>query len=175
MRAHQRSLTSGPIFALSPRATRPVHEERPLRGLTPNTPDMAQASTPHLLIVEDHPVFRRFLVSWLSRHYRVSSVASGIEALRWLQSGEETDALLLDLDMPGVSGWQVAQNMRASGLFGALPIVAMTAEATAAVRERAAGLRVAEVFSRPYRPNDVLRALAEATGRRPAVPLRQAA
>ena len=136
---------------------------------------MAKASTPHLLIVEDHPVFRRFLVSWLSRHYRVSSVASGIEALRWLQSGEQTDALLLDLDMPGVSGWQVAQNLRASGLFASLPVVAMTAEATEPVRQRARDLRIADVFSRPYRPNDVLRALATATGTAPAATLRHAA
>lgn len=141
---------------------------------------MAKASTPHLLIVEDHPVFRRFLVSWLSRHYRVSSVASGMEALRWLQSGEETDAVLLDLDMPGVSGWQVAQNLHASGLFRSLPVVAMTADATDAIRERARGLCIEDVFSRPYRPNDVLRALASATRTLPAAAvsaatLRQAA
>ena len=125
---------------------------------------MATASTPHLLIVEDHPIFRRFLVSWLSRHYQVSSVASGIEALRWLQAGHEADALLLDLDMPGVSGWQVAQNMRASGLFRDMPIVAMAAEATDAICERAAKLDIRDVFSRPYRPEEVLEALSVATG-----------
>ena len=136
---------------------------------------MASASTPHLLIVEDHPVFRRFLVSWLSRHYRVTSVGSGIEALRWLQRGNPTDGLLLDLDMPGISGWQVAQNMLASGIFRDLPVVAMTAKATPAVRERAHGLGIREVFSRPYRPDDVLAALAAATGGAPARAIRQAA
>ena len=125
---------------------------------------MAQASTPHLLIVEDHPIFRRFLVSWLSRSYRVSAVSGGIEALRWLQAGHQTDALLLDLDMTRVSGWQVAQNLRASGLFRELPIVGLAAEATPAVRERAAALEIPDVFSRPFRPDDVLGALAEVTG-----------
>lgn len=134
---------------------------------------MALASTLHLLIVEDHPVFRRFLVSWLSRHYRVDSVASGIEALRWLQAGHRTDALLLDLDMPGISGWQVAQNIRTSGLFRELPIVAMTNEVTADVRQRARGLGIENVFSRPYHPEDVLTALTRAAA--PKTTLKQAA
>ena len=125
---------------------------------------MARAFTPHLLVVEDHPVFRRFLVSWLSRSYRVSAVGGGIEALRWLQAGNQTDAVLLDLDMARVSGWQVAQNLRASGLFRDLPIVGLAAEATAPVRERAAALEIEDVFSRPFRPDEVLGALAAATG-----------
>ena len=125
---------------------------------------MAQATTPHLLIVEDHPVFRRFLVSWLSRTYRVTSVAGGIEALRWLQAGHQTDALLLDLDMNRVSGWQVAQNLRSSGLFRDLPIVGLAAEVTDVVRDRAVGLDLVDVFSRPFRPEEVLTALGAATG-----------
>lgn len=132
---------------------------------------MALIPTPHLLIVEDHPIFRRFLVSWLSRTYRTSSVGGGLEALRWLQSGHTCDALLLDLDMPRVSGWQVAQNLRASGLFADMPIVGLVEDADEGVRQRAVGLGVVDVFPRPFRPEAVLSALATAV----AEPYRAAA
>ncbi len=120
--------------------------------------------TPHLLVLEDHPVFRRFLLSWLSRHYRVTALSSGIQALRWLQAGNQTDAILLDLEMPGISGWQVAQNLHFSGLFSKLPVVAMSSTVNDAVVSRCGSIGIEHVFSKPYNPNDVLNALAQATG-----------
>ncbi len=108
-------------------------------------------------------MFRRFLLSWLSRHYRVTAVASGIQALRWLQAGNQTDALLLDLEMPGVSGWQVAQNLHFSGLFCDLPVVAMTSRVDKSVMERCNSIGIEYVFSKPYNPDEVLNALAEVT------------
>lgn len=125
---------------------------------------MNSTHTPHLLVVEDHPVFRRFLLSWLSRTYRVTAVGSGLEALKWLQAGNQTDAMLLDLDLPQISGWQVLKNLRYSGLFAELPVVAMTSNADEDVRRRCAALGTSGVFAKPYNPHAVLDALACATG-----------
>ncbi len=122
---------------------------------------MDQNSTPHILVLEDHPVFRRFLLSWLSRHYNVTALPTGIQALRWLQAGNHTDALLLDLEMPGVSGWQVAQNLHFSGLFRDLPVVALTSRVDASVIERCNSIGIEHIFSKPYNPEEVLGALAE--------------
>ncbi len=137
----------------------------PLAGRSnTHNPNMNATLTPHLLVVEDHPVFRRFLISWLSRTYRVTAVGSGLEALKWLQAGNQTDALLLDLDLPQISGWQVLRNLRFSGLFAELPVVAMTSNFDEEVRTRCEALGTSGVFAKPYNPHAVLDALACATG-----------
>ena len=125
---------------------------------------MNSTLTPHLLVVEDHPVFRRFLLSWLSRSYRVTAVGSGLEALKWLQAGNHTDAVLLDLDLPQISGWQVLKNLRFSGVFADLPVVAMSSTVTHEIRQRCEALGTSGVFAKPYNPQAVLEALACATG-----------
>ncbi len=117
---------------------------------------------PHILIVEDHPVFRKFLLSWLGRSFRVTAVSDGFEALRWLQEGNQTSAVLLDMEMPRLSGIQFLQNIRHSGLFNALPVVALTANPSEAVRERCRSLQVTEVFPKPYQPQALLDALNRA-------------
>ena len=59
-----------------------------------------------ILIVDDHAVIRDLLVAALSLHgYRVAQAADGQEALVWLQQhAGQIDAILLDLDMPGMDG-----------------------------------------------------------------------
>lgn len=151
------------IFVATFEHPAPAISLRDLR-LHPKTLHMPLNTTPHLLVVEDHPVFRRFLLSWLSRYYEVTVLPSGIQALRWLQAGNHTDAVLLDLEMAGISGWQVAQNLRASGLFHEMPIVAMTSTVDDGVRQRCTALDITHVFAKPYNPQALLGALAEATG-----------
>ena len=124
---------------------------------------MNSTHTPHLLVVEDHPVFRRFLLSWLSRSYRVTAVASGLEALKWLQAGNQTDAVVLDLDLPQVSGWQVLKNLRFSGVFANLPVIALSSNYSEDVRIRCESFGTHGVFPKPYNPHAVLDALATAT------------
>lgn len=124
---------------------------------------MTETSTrPHVLIVEDHPVFRKFLLSWLGRSFAVTAVADGFEALRWLQEGNQTSAVLLDMEMPRLSGMQFLQNIRYSGVFASLPVVALTASPTESVRERCRSLQVNEVFPKPYQPQVLLDALHRA-------------
>lgn len=115
--------------------------------------------TPHLLIVEDHPVFRRFLLSWLSRQYVVHAVSDGFEALKWLQAGNIPDLVLLDLEMPRVDGFQFLKNVRFSGIFSELPVIALTANSIESVSNRCSEYRVTDIFSKPYKPQELLSAI----------------
>ena len=117
----------------------------------------------HVLVVEDNPVFRQFLLSWLSRHFKVRAVRDGLEALRWLQAGNVPSAVLLDLELPRISGLQVLRNLRRSGLFRDLPVVALSSlpeeDPTLAT---ARTLGVDGMFSKPYAPSELLACLRAA-------------
>jgi DNA-binding response OmpR family regulator len=91
---------------------------------------------PHLLLIEDDPHIREIVERGLgARGYVVTSAAdgpSGVELARKL----EVDLLLLDLVLPGRSGLEVLQDVRAAK--PRLPVIALTALAD--MRSRVGGL-----------------------------------
>jgi adenylate cyclase len=80
-----------------------------------------------ILVVDDTPQNIKVLDAILSpRGYRVVTARSGAEALQKIRD-EAPDLVLLDILMPGMSGYEVAQRLRADPTTGVLPIVMVTA------------------------------------------------
>jgi class 3 adenylate cyclase len=80
-----------------------------------------------ILVVDDTPQNLKLMDAILSpRGYTVVTASSGAEALRKVRS-EPPDLLLLDIVMPGMSGYEVAQHLRADPTTRFLPIVMVTA------------------------------------------------
>ena len=84
----------------------------------------------HILLVDDSEFFRQLMVPTLgAAGFRVTAVASAAEALRLRDSGSLFDAIVSDIEMPGMGGLQFARAVRAGGPWAALPLLAMTAHA----------------------------------------------
>ncbi|MDR2893750.1 MAG: response regulator [Deltaproteobacteria bacterium] len=84
----------------------------------------------HILLVEDDPVSQQVTVELLAGAGATSSVAAnGIEALQRLNGpdGNRFDLVLMDLQMPGMDGYEVTRKIRENSLFNPLPIIAVTA------------------------------------------------
>jgi DNA-binding response OmpR family regulator len=80
-----------------------------------------------ILVVDDTPQNVKLLADILTvKGYRVVTAASGTEALAKLQT-ERPDLVLLDVVMPGMSGYEVCQRIRADAGTGILPVVMVTA------------------------------------------------
>jgi len=91
-----------------------------------------------VLVVDDVAKNVKLLADLLSvKGYRAITAASGVEALALVES-ERPDLLLLDVMMPGMSGYEVCQAIRADARHAMLPIVLVTALDPA--QERAKGL-----------------------------------
>ncbi|HEU5103391.1 MAG TPA: SpoIIE family protein phosphatase [Roseiflexaceae bacterium] len=72
----------------------------------------ADANT-RILIVDDDPQFRQFLMVWLKmRGFQVEVAASGEEALARLESTTPPDLVFLDVLLPGISGLQALELIR---------------------------------------------------------------
>ena len=86
---------------------------------------MREAST--ILIVDDDPVAREALEALLSsKGYQIVSAASGFEGLA--RAAEYTpDAVLLDVMMPGMNGFEVCKRLRADARLAEVPIIMITA------------------------------------------------
>ena len=80
-----------------------------------------------LLVVDDQPVQRQMLAGMLAPlGFDVQEAASGTECLERLRERAKPAAILLDLTMDDMDGWQTAASVRAMGL-GTLPIIIVSA------------------------------------------------
>lgn len=89
-----------------------------------------------ILVVEDEPKLNELIVKRLKReHYSVDACLDGSEALVYL-AGAEYDALVLDIMLPGASGFEVLQSLRSRR--DRTPVLFLTARDT--VEDRVLGL-----------------------------------
>lgn len=99
---------------------------------------MSEQRTAHILVVDDVAKNVKLLADVLAvKGYRVSTAASGEEALASV-ANDAPDLILLDVMMPGLSGYDVCRTLRADPQHTVLPIVLVTALDPA--KERVNGL-----------------------------------
>jgi CheY-like chemotaxis protein len=82
--------------------------------------------TNHILIVDDEPVANAFLADYLHElGYDVASAYDGAEALDLMRSDPPALAVI-DLQMPGMGGWELVRQIRADHLLNRVPILVCT-------------------------------------------------
>ena len=80
-----------------------------------------------LLVVDDDPEIRESLRSaFEDEGYRVRTASDGLEALE-VMIGEPPCAIVLDLMMPRMTGWQVLDRMAADPVLASVPVCLLTA------------------------------------------------
>jgi len=104
----------------------------------------------HLLVIDDDVVLRTVAVESL-RHagFKVSDVGSGEDALRQFESGSY-DLILLDVMMPGLSGYEVCQRIRATAKGAQIPILMLTGLDDTASIELAYHSGATDFISKPF-------------------------
>jgi two-component system, cell cycle response regulator DivK len=118
----------------------------------------------HVLVVEDHPLNRELAEAILERAgYDVLVAEDGETALDRV-AARHPDVILLDVELPGISGLEVARRLKDDPATRAIPVVALTAYAMVGgeARARAAGCDdyVTKPIERPKLLGAVERALA---------------
>ncbi len=78
-----------------------------------------------ILLVDDDVMFLKMTMKWLSEHYDVALAKSGGQALAYLES-KCPDLVMLDYNMPVMSGAQVMQQIRSSSPHSDVPIIFLT-------------------------------------------------
>jgi two-component system chemotaxis sensor kinase CheA len=95
---------------------------------TTDTPPSAR-----LLVVEDSSFYRELVVPTLAAAgYDVVAVADPAEALRLRDRGAVFDAIVSDIEMPGMDGFAFARAVREGGSWAGLPLVALSGRGDAA-------------------------------------------
>jgi len=116
------------------------------------------------LIVDDSATVRADLLFKLeAMGIDADGVADGRAALAWLREahgrGERVDLVLLDLQMPGMTGLDVAREIRADPGLAALPLVMVTGYAERCHVEEARSAGIGAYLTKPVSPVDLRRAV----------------
>jgi CheY-like chemotaxis protein len=123
-------------------------------------------------MVEDSVPNQKVATAILRSHGHIVEIASDGQAGLDLFRAREFDAILMDIQMPGMDGFACAAAIRAAeaGTRRHIPIIAMTAHALAGDREKCLAAGMDDYVSKPIRRVDLFRALANASLRRSPVP-----
>lgn len=109
-----------------------------------------------LLIADDSEINRVILANMLEQEFDIVEVSDGEGAITALENGRGTySALLLDLIMPGMSGFDVLEEMKRRQWTDELPIIMISAESGSSYIDRAFDLGASDYISRPFAPGVV--------------------
>ncbi len=109
-----------------------------------------------ILVVDDQAAIRRLLETGLAdAGAEVWTAPEGGTALNML-GALQPELILLDLSMPGVTGWDVLESLRASGCHVGVPVILQTSADDFDSFERARKLGVAAFVSKPFRLGEVV-------------------
>jgi two-component system copper resistance phosphate regulon response regulator CusR len=105
--------------------------------------------TPNLLLVDDSSTNNLLLESALMElDFNIITATSGKEALKHLQK-KSFDLVLLDVMMPGLSGYDVLETMKSEGMLENTAVIMVTARSRVDEENRSKELGAADYFEKP--------------------------
>lgn len=114
-----------------------------------------------IVLVEDEPNIIEAISFILSRAgWDVTAHANGETALEAIRR-VTPDAVLLDVMLPGRSGYDILRDLRADAAFAHLPVLMLTARGQKKDRELAGSLGVTRFMTKPFSNAELLAALDE--------------
>lgn len=104
-----------------------------------------------ILVAEDSELNRELLHDMLGDDYAVVAAEDGKAALQKLKEHEdETAALLLDLHMPKMDGFEVLAEMKKAGWLGKIPVLVISSEYAVEIENRCLELGVSDFIHKPF-------------------------
>lgn len=110
-----------------------------------------------ILVVDDSSIIRTFIQRVFNDTYNVMIANDGREALEIVNSNQNIVAMLLDLNMPNVNGFEVLEYFKTNGLFTKIPVSIITGDDSRETVTRAFTYPIADVLAKPFNERDVKR------------------
>lgn len=118
----------------------------------------------NILLVEDVPLNAEIATNLLEqRGHEVIWAETGEDALSFVETEDDLDLILLDMQLPDINGDEVARQIRADSHFDKLPIVALTANVRSAEQELE-GISIQGALAKPINTVKLDKILADLFG-----------
>jgi len=128
---------------------------------TPKAVEDTSRSMPLVMVVDDSITMRKVTSRILERNnFKVVVARDGLEAIEKMTE-QVPDLVLLDIEMPRMDGYEVAQNMKSDARLEHVPIMMITSRTGEKHRQRAFDLGVERYLGKPYQEFELMRQLNE--------------
>ena len=108
-----------------------------------------------ILVVDDAPVNIALLSNILSPFYKVKGATSGEKAITIAQKEPRPDLILLDIVMPGMSGYEVCEQLKQDSATAAIPVIFITAKTTTEDEKHGLEIGAVDYITKPISPDIV--------------------
>ncbi len=139
-------------------AAEAIAEDRPA---TPVAAPLAERKVPFVMVVDDSITMRKVTGRVLERHnFEVGTAKDGIDAIEKMAE-RVPDLMLLDIEMPRMDGYELAQTMRGDPRLRDVPIIMITSRTGDKHRQRAFEIGVNRYLGKPYQEPELIRHVFE--------------
>src|SRR5690349_15017604 len=129
---------------------------------TPTAPRSSGHTTTHtgsgerVLVVDDEPDITALVAYHLARAgYRVSTASNGTDALNAVKD-ERPSLVVLDLMLPGLTGYEVIEHIRADAATTDVPVIMLTARKDEADRVKGLTMGADDYLTKPFSPQELV-------------------
>jgi PAS domain S-box-containing protein len=118
---------------------------------------MTAVESARILVVEDNRDTSALLRDLLEAEgYQVESAATGEAAFEMLERAPDIDLVVLDLMLPGMSGYDVIERLRTLPHLGEIPVLVLSALASASARIRGLREGADDYMTKPFLPEELV-------------------
>ncbi|MGE5243056.1 MAG: two-component system response regulator [Betaproteobacteria bacterium] len=133
---------------------------------TPSLPETA-GGRPRVLLIDDSAEHRDLYALMLEQTVTVITASGGEDGLS-IATASPPDAVIVDVVMPRISGWEVCRRLGANPATASVPVIILTASDTADVPARALEAGAAAVLTKPCPPERLVLTIGAAIRRQRA-------
>jgi CheY-like chemotaxis protein len=113
-----------------------------------------------ILIIDDDNATRSYVTKILPHQsYETLTASSGTEALKVLETHSDIDIILLDLMMPGLSGFKVLEMLKADPKLASIKVIIMSAMAEVEEKIKAFSAGAADYMIKPFGKGELVQTL----------------
>jgi DNA-binding response OmpR family regulator len=111
---------------------------------------------PTVVIIDDQAAMRGILEHFLAGEYRTAGFDDAPTAIRWCESNPLPDCIIVDLNLPGMNGFEFIEIMRANPKTATVPIIVLSSSEGSEVKIRCLRLGADDYMIKPFNPEELL-------------------
>jgi two-component system chemotaxis response regulator CheY len=114
-----------------------------------------------ILVVEDSIAIRFLLKTIFGKKYEVIMVEDGCSAIQWLSKKNLPNVIIADTQLSDMRNWELIEYVKSSGLYGDIPLIALTSLDKLETRLICEDLGIEKFFTKPFNPIDLQHAVEQ--------------
>lgn len=108
-----------------------------------------------IMVVDDDQFIVAILENYLKQYYEVICKSNAIEAMGWLEEGNEIHLVVADINMPEMDGIEFLEQLRSSGFFRNIPFLILSGNKDTGEKIKCLKAGADDYIVKPFNPEEV--------------------